>query len=219
VKTPADAAGVERRFRGGASRWDEIYSEAGNPVARLWDRLTRSNVRRRFELAFDAAGPLAGKSVLDLGCGSGRYLVEAVHRGAARVVGVDFAPEMLSIAGELVRKVPGGERVELVCADVLSLRLDERFDLVIVNGVFDYVRETDALMAQAAGWTRGTLVASFPHRWAPRALPRYAYWRMRGFRIRLFDRGQIERLATRAGFARPQVTRVGPIYVLTARAS
>ena len=38
---------------------------------------------------------LRGRRVLDVGCGTGRYLRHAVHRHAAEVVGVDRSPEML----------------------------------------------------------------------------------------------------------------------------
>ena len=38
---------------------------------------------------------LHGKSVLDAGCGSGRYMLRALRRGAARAVGVDLSSEML----------------------------------------------------------------------------------------------------------------------------
>ena len=41
---------------------------------------------------------LSGKRVLDAGCGTGRYLLHALRRGARRVVGVDQSPEMLDRA-------------------------------------------------------------------------------------------------------------------------
>jgi malonyl-CoA O-methyltransferase len=41
---------------------------------------------------------LAGSSVIDAGCGSGRYMVHALRRGARRLVGVDLSGEMLARA-------------------------------------------------------------------------------------------------------------------------
>ena len=38
-------------------------------------------------------------SVLDVGCGSGRYMLHALRCGATRVSGVDFSPQMLECAG------------------------------------------------------------------------------------------------------------------------
>lgn len=74
------------------------------------------------ELATEAA------SVLDLGCGTGELAV-ALAQGR-RVVGVDPAAPMLDVA----RSRPGGERVEWVEQDARTLRLAERFDLVLLTG-------------------------------------------------------------------------------------
>jgi malonyl-CoA O-methyltransferase len=41
---------------------------------------------------------LRGLRVLDVGCGSGRYLLHAQHRGADKLIGVDLSNEMLGIA-------------------------------------------------------------------------------------------------------------------------
>jgi SAM-dependent methyltransferase len=214
---PDDASGVERRFRGEAGRWDEIYSESGNPLARAWDRLTRSNVRRRFARTFERAGDLHGRSVLDLGCGSGRYLVEAALRGARRVVGVDFAPEMIETSRSVVASRSVAGVVELRCAKLETLELDGTFDLVIENGVFDYLDDTRAGLEQARRWMGGTYVATFPDRRAPRALPRSLYWRAHGFRIHLFDPDAITGLARDAGFQHFEIEKIGPIYLLAAR--
>src|SRR6476469_3903288 len=46
-------------------------------------------------------GSLRGRSVLDAGCGSGRYLLHALRRGARRVLGVDLSGEMLARAREM----------------------------------------------------------------------------------------------------------------------
>lgn len=45
----------------------------------------------------DAVGSLAGRTVVDVGCGTGRFTVE-FERAGARVVGVDRDPGMLRIS-------------------------------------------------------------------------------------------------------------------------
>jgi len=210
-------SGVTRRFRGEATRWDAIYTEDHGAISACWDRLTRANVRRRFDRTFELAGDLSGRTVLDLGCGSGRYLVEAVTRGAARAVGVDIAPEMLAIARRLADGVSRGERITLLQGDLLSLNLDERFDWVIANGLFDYVDDARLGLERAAHWSRGGLVATFPDRWAPRALPRRLWWRARGVRVHLFDRAEITALAAGAGLSDVRIERIGPIFLMAGR--
>lgn len=211
--------GVENRFRREARRWDEIYSDGGTWPTRMWDRLTRENVRWRFARTFAEMPDLRGKSVLDLGCGSGRYIVEALHRGASRVVGVDFAPEMLTIAAQLLEANPERDRVELRCENLQKLALHEQFDLVIANGLFDYLAPAAPMIAQAADWCRGVFVASFPDKTALRALPRRLFWRRRGVDIHAFDRDEIETVARPAGFESYSIEHVGPLLLLIARAA
>lgn len=67
-------------------------------------------------------------SVLDLGCGTGR-LGAALADGRS-VTGVDPARPMLDVA----RNRGGGDRVDWVEADARSVRLDRRFDLVVLTG-------------------------------------------------------------------------------------
>jgi SAM-dependent methyltransferase len=50
------------------------------------------------EYAFWMLGDVHGKSVLDLGCGSGENILALVERGA-RVTGIDISPELISLAG------------------------------------------------------------------------------------------------------------------------
>jgi SAM-dependent methyltransferase len=211
------AAATEQRFAAESDRWDHIYSEHGSWVSRLWDKYTRKNVRERFRRAFEVGEPLAGKSVLDLGCGSGRYLVEAASRGAARVVGVDLAAPMIDEARRLCRSFGFEDRVELRVGDLYELELDGPFDLVIANGVFDYLPDAPRALARMRRLTGGTLVASFPDRAAFRAAPRRLYWRARGLRITLFDENEVLALARAAGFGSAAVERLGPIFLLVAR--
>ena len=68
-------------------------------------------------------------SILDLGCGTG-LLSAALAKDGKDVVGVDRAGAMLDVA----RSRDGGARVRWVEADARSVRLDRRFDLVVLTG-------------------------------------------------------------------------------------
>ncbi|MGF1629736.1 MAG: class I SAM-dependent DNA methyltransferase [Kiloniellaceae bacterium] len=69
------------------------------------------------------------RSVLDLGCGTGRLTVGLAGNGRA-VTGADPAAAMLDMA----RRREGGGKVEWVEADARSLRLNRRFDLIVLTG-------------------------------------------------------------------------------------
>jgi len=88
---------------------------------------------------------LAGKRVLDLGCGFGalcRYLVEA---GAARVVGTDLSEKMLATAAERTKD----PKIEYRRGAIEDLKLEAgSFDLVVSTLAFHYVERFDRLVAE-----------------------------------------------------------------------
>ena len=69
------------------------------------------------------------RSVLDLGCGTGR-LAAALAEDGRDVVGVDPAAAMLDVA----RRRDGGAEIEWIEADARRLRLNRRFDLIVLTG-------------------------------------------------------------------------------------
>ena len=88
------------------------------------------------------------KSILDLGCGTGLFAARMAD--GRQVVGADPAAAMLEIA----RSRPGGRAVEWLEADARGLRLDRRFDLVLLTGhafqVFLEERDQRAVAATIA---------------------------------------------------------------------
>ena len=93
-----------------------------------------------------AAGELAGKLVLDAGCGGGRYAHLVGGRGA-RVIGVDLSAAVEKAAA-LCHDLPD---VAIVQADLLDLPLAEGcFDLVYSIGVLHHTPDPRRAFAQIA---------------------------------------------------------------------
>ena len=83
---------------------------------------------------------LTGKTVLDIGCNAGFYSVEALRRGAARVVGIDSDDRYLAQAA-LATEALGFTGVEFRNLSVYDVAaLGEKFDLVIFMGVLYHLR-------------------------------------------------------------------------------
>jgi 2-polyprenyl-6-hydroxyphenyl methylase/3-demethylubiquinone-9 3-methyltransferase len=80
---PAEIA----RFDAAASRWWDPQGEM-RPLHDL------NPVRLQY---VERAGPLAGRRILDVGCGGG-LLAEAMARKGAQVIGIDLAEELLQVA-------------------------------------------------------------------------------------------------------------------------
>ena len=89
--------GVKNYFDHAAQEFDAVYDGKG-PFGQWLDRNFRRDMYERYRLTFETCGNITGKSVLDVGCGSGRYSIEFAKRGAVSVVGIDFAPNMLTLA-------------------------------------------------------------------------------------------------------------------------
>ncbi|HYJ81010.1 MAG TPA: class I SAM-dependent methyltransferase [Longimicrobiaceae bacterium] len=91
---------------------------------------------------FEGRVDLRGKSVLDVGCGTGEMVMEAAQLGAARAVGVDLLPRWIALARERVEGRPElRERVDFVCADIHAWEPAERFDVVISRTAFEHIHD------------------------------------------------------------------------------
>jgi 2-polyprenyl-3-methyl-5-hydroxy-6-metoxy-1,4-benzoquinol methylase len=197
-----------------ARSFDAIYSGQKSALGRAWDRLTRRNIGQRFDFTLRALEPVAGKTVLDVGCGSGRYCVELARRGATDVVGIDLAPQMLSLARDLAAGAGVADRCRFVESDVASFTAAEPFDAVVAMGFFDYVDRPLDVLRGLRPLTRGLLVAAFPARLALRVPPRKLYLNLRGCPVYFYNAADVRRLAEGAGFTCVSLERRGPIYLL-----
>ncbi len=108
---------------------------------------------------------LQGRTVLDVGCGSGRYILHALQRGATRVSGVDLSPEMLQRAGtELSALQPDADvEVELVQGSLAALPVpDALADLTVCGLVIGHLESLEQSLAELRRVTRpgGTLLCS-----------------------------------------------------------
>ncbi len=162
------ALDTRRHFHEIASEFDDLYESESRTSLRRWsDSMLRASVYRRFELVFEQLGDLDGKSILDMGCGGGRYAVTMGKLGARRVVGVDFARNMIELAVALRSKEGIGEdRVSFVCGDAAETDFDEPFDYGIAMGVLDYVEDAEGFLRVVLPKITTRMVASFPVKWS-----------------------------------------------------
>lgn len=108
--------------------------------------------------------PLAGKRVLDVGCGAG-LLCEPLARLGAAVTGIDAAAE--NIAAARAHAALSGLTIDYRAGGIEALA-GETFDLVTSLEVIEHVATPDAFVAglAAALATDGLLILSTPNRTA-----------------------------------------------------
>ena len=99
---------------------------------------------QRYPKRFEGHLPVAGRSVLDVGCGYGSSCFEFGCQGARRVLGIDIDERFIAFAQERLQREP-----EL--ADVLEFRLvaaegaelGEHFDVAISKDSFEHIAEPE----------------------------------------------------------------------------
>lgn len=82
-------------------------------------------------MAFHA--DLDGKTVLDLGCGTGMLSAASALLGAAVVVGVDIDRDALEIAADNLQECPC---VDLILAEATTFSCRDKFDACLMNPPF-----------------------------------------------------------------------------------
>jgi len=137
--------------------WAPHYpARAHNPVMRAEERAMLALLPESLD----------GYSVLDAGCGSGRYVLHALGRGATRVTGVDASAAMLDRASEELATLPTNATVELVQGDVTHLPMPNAWaDLTLSGLVLGHLDNLESALAELRRVTRpgGLLLCSDVH--------------------------------------------------------
>ena len=195
---------VRRHFDRDAERFDAIYEREKPLLHRIVDRL-RSVVVERFRLVCVLA-PVPGKwSVLDIGCGPGRYGIALAKLGASRIVGVDVSPAMIELAKTETAREAAGTDCEFFTGDFLSFATDERFETILAMGYFDYLEDPVPHLARMRELCRGRIFASIPKRYEWRVpIRKLRFLLARGF-VRFYSKAEAESLIREAGLARDRV--------------
>lgn len=107
--------------------------------------------------------PAPGGRVVDLGCGTGRYLPALWDRtGAASLVGLDTSARMLDVARTALADGPSDRAIELVEGDLRDLT--GTWDVVFSNAAIQWLDDHPALIAHLADHLapEGQLVVQLP---------------------------------------------------------
>lgn len=129
-------------------------------IADRYDRISKRNHglhQRRLSLALKYVD-VNGKSILDLGAGTG-ILYEQIGK-PKNYLAVDFSPAMLAKSS-----IP---KEHQLIADVASLKLEKSFDIIFALGLTTYLtaQQNQRLWSQLAQWThpQGVVVIGYTHK-------------------------------------------------------
>jgi 2-polyprenyl-3-methyl-5-hydroxy-6-metoxy-1,4-benzoquinol methylase len=132
---------------------------------------------RRLETLFSELG-LSGRTLLDLGCGSGQVSLLAASMGA-QVHAVDISPGMLAIAREAAARAGLQAAIRFEEGDAASAIVPQS-DVVLLVGVAEYYEDYAPLLRHAAMATRHSLVVAHTNRVVYRMLLRKLLFSVQG---------------------------------------
>lgn len=193
-----DSERVKQNFQKSASDFDLIYIEEKSNFRRCLDRHFRQDMYERYELTFQECMDIRGKGILDIGCGSGRYCIELAKAGAARVLGLDFAENALSIASKLAENNGLSDVCSFLCADFTEHEFDEQFHFCLAIGLFDYIADPVPMISKMRDVTLEKIIMTFPSKSTYRmAIRKTRYW-LKRCPLFLYGRKQIEAILERS---------------------
>jgi ubiquinone/menaquinone biosynthesis C-methylase UbiE len=146
--------------------------------------------RREKEAVLHALGPVEGREILEIACGTGRFTAMLADRGAD-IVGLDISGPMLQQGRERAREVGVADNLEYIRGDAGRLPFpDDAFDAVFAIRFFHLADAPEAFMAEMHRVSREQVCFDTFNRFSARSLYNWAL----PMGSRLYSSGEVEAL-------------------------
>ena len=163
-------------------------------------------------LDFIANKGLGGKTVLEIGCGTGFFALETIRSGAASCIGIDLSSAAIHEANEFAKESGLQDRVRFEVANAASTRQPES-DVVVMDKVLCCYADADALLKTASESSRELLGFVIPRneglmkpamKIGTTLINLVERLRKTGFRLYLHPLRSIDRLLAEKGFQKSE---------------
>ena len=130
-------------FKAAALRRHGVETDrVDDPTVQMWIDFSLSSVERGRHAVASMGGveTFVGRSVLDVGCAYGGFLVAAKEAGAKRVVGVDIDAKLIELARLQLtdHRLTADLAIEDITSEGVAARRG-KFDIVLCNDVIEHV--------------------------------------------------------------------------------
>ncbi len=135
-------------------------------IARDYDRYKKMNWYYHSSIKNmlrEFMGDLSGKSVLEIGCGTGDILR---HLNPGVGVGIDASKNMV----ELARAKHGSRRIRFMAMDAEALAINRKFDFVVMVDVLEHLESVPAALSgirRVSGKNTRVVITSANPLWTP----------------------------------------------------
>jgi cytosine/adenosine deaminase-related metal-dependent hydrolase/ubiquinone/menaquinone biosynthesis C-methylase UbiE len=137
TSTPVAATSAREGF----AAWAEVYDNLPNPLLTLEQRFLSALLPE-----------IRGVDIVEIGCGTGRWLDVLASQMPSSLIGVDFSPEMVERA-----RLKMQQRATILMGDATTLPLpDSSADIVLAPFVASYISELDDFTAEIARVARAS---------------------------------------------------------------
>ena len=141
---PVKVGGSEtsRYARVDPSLYSKDYFLSDNEGFNEWRAGLENNMHPKFKLALKYTPPLAGSTVLDIGCGRGELIYYCAKHGA-KALGIDYSKPAINIARETIGKLPDNLR-SFAFADIgdpANYRFPDKYDVVYMIEVVEHMHD------------------------------------------------------------------------------
>jgi malonyl-CoA O-methyltransferase len=114
----------------GYNLWAKTYHTESNPIKKMSDDFITGQLP-----------DLKGKTILDAGCGTGKFCTIATEHGASFVKGIDLSPVMID---EAKKNCPAAT---FECSDLSKAYIDSAtYDVVICGLVLGHIEDSGAVL-------------------------------------------------------------------------
>ena len=212
-----DEQGVKDFFSGYAEDFDSIYGDGKprNLFNRVTDKLFRQSMYERYKRTIDFLTNSDVKTVLDVGCGSGRYSLDLAKNGMI-VTGVDLAQKMLNIAQSNSQKA-GFENNTYIVGSYFDVKIDKKHDAAILMGLFDYISNPEELFSKLKKDTGKYILASFPKPGGILGWQRKIRYNMRNCQLFYYSKESLEELMSASDISNYEIQDNHREYFLIAK--
>lgn len=167
---------TQRFFNNHAKLLAFTYTNQSSFLGKIVNPVFSRSMRLRFKRTLSYCQPIQDKTVVDLGCGPGHYAIALAQKGAKKVVGIDFAEEMIKIANQKALSLGLADRCRFIVQDIHNYSPKETFDYAIAMGVTDYTETPESVIAKVLELAEEKAFLSFPASGGWSALRKVLYW-------------------------------------------